>query len=95
MDVVPLSAGQISVFITEISSIMTKTSEKIMTSQRDYCDNGKFKYMDLDARNPVFAVYEQQQRKPACTSAQSNQRLCSAFSGCSMSPLATRKISIF
>ena len=36
---------------------------------------GKY-YMGLEARKPVFGVCKQQRRRPACASAQSNQRLC-------------------
>ena len=32
--------------------------------------------MDLDARKPVFGVYEQQRHRPACASPQSDQHIC-------------------
>ena len=35
-----------------------------------------FFYLGLVARNPVFGVCEQHRRRPACASAQSDQRLC-------------------
>ena len=37
-------------------------------------------HMGLDARNPVFCVSEQQRRRPACTSAQSDQHFCYSLS---------------
>ena len=33
-------------------------------------------HMGLNARIPIFGVCEQQKRRPACASAQSDQRLC-------------------
>ena len=39
-------------------------------------------YLGLGARKPVFAgVCEQQRRRPACASSQSNQRLCYSRNG--------------
>ena len=35
----------------------------------------------LGARKPVFGMCEQQRRRPACASAQSDQRLCYSLSG--------------
>ena len=40
-----------------------------------------FRYMGLDARKHVFGICEQQRRKPACASAQSDQRLCYSLIG--------------
>ena len=41
--------------------------------------------MGLDARKPVFGGCEQHWRRPACASAQSDQRLCySLFGKCHM-----------
>ena len=37
--------------------------------------------MGRDARKPVFGVVEQQRRRPACASAQTDQRLCYALFG--------------
>ena len=37
--------------------------------------------MGRDARKPVVGVYEQQSRRPACASAQTDQRLCYAVFG--------------
>ena len=37
--------------------------------------------MGLNARKHVFGVCEQQRRRPACTSAQSDQRLCYSLIG--------------
>ena len=37
--------------------------------------------MGLDAKKPVFRVCEQQRRRPACASAQSDQRLCYSVFG--------------
>ena len=36
----------------------------------------KVKYMDIIVRKPVFGFCEQQRRRPACASAQTDQRLC-------------------
>ena len=33
-------------------------------------------HMDLDARNPDFVACKQHMSRPACASAQSDQRLC-------------------
>ena len=55
-------------------------------------------YMCLDARKPVFEVCEQQRCRPACASAQIDQRLCHFLFGkleSIMFKLATREISIF
>ena len=37
--------------------------------------------MGLNARKPVFGVHKQQSRRPACSSAQSDQRLCYSHFG--------------
>ena len=37
--------------------------------------------MGLDARKSVFGVCEQQRRRPACASAQSDQRICYSLIG--------------
>ena len=38
-------------------------------------------YLGLDARKPVFMVCEQHRSRPACASAQSDQRLCCSLFG--------------
>ena len=38
-------------------------------------------YMGLDARKPVFGVCEQQRRRRACASLQTNQRICYSLFG--------------
>ena len=38
-------------------------------------------YMGVDAKKPVFGVGNQQRRRPACASAQSNQRHCFSLIG--------------
>ena len=48
-----------------------------------------------EGRKPVFWVCEQQRRRPACASAQSDQLLCYCYLESNISKLATSKISIF
>ena len=38
-------------------------------------------YIGLDVRKPVFSICEQQRRRPACASAQTDQRLCYSLIG--------------
>ena len=38
-------------------------------------------HLGLDARKPVLGVCEQQKHRPACTSVQSDQRLCYSLIG--------------
>ena len=49
--------------------------------------------MGLDVRKPVFGVCEQHRHRPACASAQADQRLCYLES--ILCNLATCEISIF
>ena len=51
--------------------------------------------MDLNARKPVFGVCEQQGRRPACASAQSDQRRVIHLLESILSKLATGELSIF
>ena len=37
-------------------------------------------HIGLDARNPDFVAWEQQRRRPACASTQSDLRLCYSLS---------------
>ena len=50
--------------------------------------------MSLDARKSVFDVWEQQRRRPACASEQSDQRLCYSLIGKYIYRLATSEILI-
>ena len=52
-------------------------------------------YIDLDARKPVFEVCKQHRRRPACTSAQSDQCLCYSLLESVICYLVTGEISIF
>ena len=49
----------------------------------------------LDARKPVFRVCEQQMRRPACVSTQSDQRICYLLMENIISRLTTSEISIY
>ena len=51
--------------------------------------------MGLGVRKPDFGVCEQQRRRPACASAQTDQRSVIPLSKIIISRLATSKISIF
>ena len=51
--------------------------------------------MDLDVRKPVFGVCEQHRRRPACASAQSDQRLLYSLFESILCKLATGEISTF
>ena len=81
--IVPLSVDQIYVFITEIFTKMTKASEKIMTSQCDYCDNSEINGSIIWAltreAQPLLYTNNNSADQPAHV--QSIQRLCSSFSG--------------
>ena len=52
-------------------------------------------YMGLNPRKPDFAACEQQRRRQACTSAQSDQHLCYSNSGKYNSLTSSMQISIF
>ena len=51
--------------------------------------------LGLNARKPVFGGCEQQRRRPACASAQSDQRHCIRFLESIIPKLATSEISSF
>ena len=55
----------------------------------------QIRYMGLDARKPVSGVCEQHRRRPACASAQSDQRLCYSLMKSIICKLAKGEISIF
>ena len=62
-----------------------------------YCTDHKYSYnMGLNARNPIFGgVCEQHRRRPACASAQSDQRLFIRFLESIICKLAAGEISFF
>ena len=60
------------------------------------CKDHKYSYnMGLHARSPVSGVCEQHRRRPACASAQSDQRLFIRFLERIICKLAVGEISIF
>ena len=96
--IVPLSVNQIYVFITEIFTKMTKASEKIMTSQCDYCDNSEINgsiiwALTLEAL-PLLCTNNYSADQPAHPRSLINA-FAVRFLEIIMSLLATRKYSIF
>ena len=96
--IVPLSVDQIYVFITEIFTKMTKASEKIMTSQCDYCDNSEINGSIIWALTrealPLLYTNNHSADQPAHPRCLINAFAVRVLENI-MSSLATWKISIF
>ena len=69
-------------FEYNIGQILNIISDNIpqARSQAEARKPGLQHYMGLDARYPDFVACEQQRRRPACASAQSDERLCYSLS---------------